>query len=172
MNFTDHMSLTDSTAIYPHAGAGTVPALAYVALGLAGESSEVLEKELSGDVPGVAAELGDTAWYLSRAMRELGLDPDEIVPADEDVEFGAGPALVVAAGRVAELTKKAVRDDAAELTETRRAALRDAIASVGRAWAGTVAYYLLDTEHVLAANAAKLTDRKSRGVLSGSGDHR
>ena len=92
-------------------------------------------------------------------------------------------SLVVATGRVAELTKKILRDDtgaaaradAAEsvtLSKERRFEVASATVTVMRAWLAAHTFHLLDPAETLAASAAKLADRKERSVLSGSGDHR
>lgn len=164
----EHAAFTDSTALYPGAGQGVTSALAYVALGVAGESSEVLEKELDGDLEGVQAELGDVAWYLARLHVELGVEVPEPGAAVD-----ASPArLVIAAGRVAELTKKALRDDAGELTPQRRCALLAQVEVLRTAWVGVHGALGLDPVATLAGNAAKLGSRLERGVIQGSGDNR
>lgn len=86
MYIHDYVNATDSTAIYPAAGSGDLPALAYAALGLSGEVGEVAEKikKVIRDDEGmvyedrlaeIQKELGDVAWYWARLHRELGLDP-------------------------------------------------------------------------------------------------
>ncbi len=67
--------------------------MAYPALGLAGEAGEVAEhaKKAIRDDAGVvseerreamAKELGDVLWYVSQLASELGLELDEIAPAN------------------------------------------------------------------------------------------
>jgi NTP pyrophosphatase (non-canonical NTP hydrolase) len=86
---------TDETAIYPHAGTGHPLALAYAALGLAGEAGEVANKvkkilrddagELTADRrQELAGELGDVAWYLARMATELGADLGSLLQANVD----------------------------------------------------------------------------------------
>jgi NTP pyrophosphatase (non-canonical NTP hydrolase) len=76
------------------------------------------------------------------------------------------------AGECAEKVKKAIRDDAGELTEERRAALAAEL--------GDVLWYLaqlateagLDLDQVAGDNLSKLLSRQERGALQGSGDTR
>ena len=87
-----YMAFTDGTAKYPEAGTGTVPAISYVALGLAGEAGEVADKVKKlirdGDTPELRAaikkEVGDVLWYWTRMCRELGIEPEAI--AQENVD--------------------------------------------------------------------------------------
>lgn len=167
---------TDRTAIYPGAGTGSVTALTYVALGLAGEATEVGEKAATGDAgTGLSAELGDVAWYLGRFHRELGVDANVSVryafaraPACNDPVW----ALTIEAGRTAETMKKALRDDAGQLSAARCTTLVTALARVTGAWLTVHQEYQLDPAVTLDANLAKLADRADRGVLTGSGDSR
>ena len=74
------------TAIYPNRGANFV----YPALGLVGEAGEVADKlkKVIRDGNGVltdavkdavAAELGDTMWYIAVLASEIGYNLDEIM---------------------------------------------------------------------------------------------
>lgn len=91
----------------------------------------------------------------------------------KDVRF-LYPALGLAgeAGEVAEQVKRVLRDDAGELTETRRQAIASEL--------GDVLWYVsqlatelgFSLEEIAVRNLDKLADRKRRGVLSGSGDNR
>jgi NTP pyrophosphatase (non-canonical NTP hydrolase) len=84
------------------------------------------------------------------------------------------PALGLAgeAGEVAEHAKKAIRDDAGQVTDKRRAAMAKEL--------GDVLWYVsqlatelgLELGEVAEANLEKLLSRQRRGVLSGSGDDR
>jgi NTP pyrophosphatase (non-canonical NTP hydrolase) len=168
-----HMAATDQTAIYPQAGTGQPLVLAYTALGLAGEAAEVL-LDTRTNPAGVLAELGDVHWYFSRLHRELGLDPhataEMAAPVGE--ELPAVEELVAAAGKVAEMVKKTIRDDAGQVTAAR---LEILTAELGRVWAAMAAIAAAhgsDLGQVAEANIAKLTDRARRGVLQGSGSNR
>jgi len=92
-----YQGLASGTAIYGDAcgvvsggspGEGAVR-LAYVALGLAGESGEVANKVkkiirdrdgvvCAEDVYSLAKELGDVSWYLAMVCSELGLSLGDV----------------------------------------------------------------------------------------------
>ena len=86
----------------------------------------------------------------------------------------AYPALGLCgeAGEVAELVKKALRDEAGALSAERRSLLRHEL--------GDVLWYLaqlsteagLDLDEIAAANLDKLGSRAARGTLHGAGDDR
>ena len=102
-SFDAYQSFTKSTAMYPGKDEGTAEAILYCALGLGGESGEVLEKlkklirgnggfvglSTLGDPnqdtgKSLAKELGDALWYLSRLASELGFDFSEIAKMNID----------------------------------------------------------------------------------------
>ena len=82
----DYQDRCGDTANYPEAGTGSITAITYCVLGLAGEAGEVADKwkkVLRGDhgdgvVPQVikdlmGKEVGDTTWYAARLSIELGI---------------------------------------------------------------------------------------------------
>lgn len=95
----EYQKWTISTAKYPGSGEKTAPAIVYVALGLAGEAGETLEKikkAIRGDRNGVAGidsaallvrdvgllnEMGDVLYYLSRLAAETGFTMTEVMAA-------------------------------------------------------------------------------------------
>ncbi len=85
MEFNEYQKLSRQTAVYPAIGKGFV----YPALGLAGESGEVVEKvkklfrDQAGEVnddnrQAIAKELGDVLWYLAQLATELELSLDQV----------------------------------------------------------------------------------------------
>lgn len=94
LSFSDYQLATESTAIYPEAGTGSVMALAYVGLGL-GETGEVQGKlkKILRDSGGVisddtrrelAKEIGDVLWYAARLADELDLSLEVIAQNNLD----------------------------------------------------------------------------------------
>lgn len=71
-------------AIYPDVNTGSTAELSYLALGLGGESGEVMEKTKKLIRDGVfnkedvAKELGDVLWYLTRYSNAIGYSLNEI----------------------------------------------------------------------------------------------
>lgn len=179
MDLHEYLSATDQTARYPGAGTGSLVAFTYLGLGLSGESSEVLEKAQQRHWAGVHAEVGDVLWYIARLHRELGQPltaparrPGAGLDRDADAQLEKVSKLVVTAGRVAEVIKKAVRDDAQQMTPAREEMLGELMADLLGAWQHVIDAYCWVPEDVAARNIAKLLDRRDRGVLAGSGDHR
>lgn len=80
--------------------------------------------------------------------------------------------LVGEAGEVANVIKKALRDDAGTISLDRRRALICELGDVLWYWARLCDELDLDPQNVLEANIDKLNDRKIREVIGGSGDDR
>ena len=86
--FDRYQEAAKETAIYPDHGKCTMPALAYVGLGLASEAGEIAGKikkimrDNNGEMMSVSQrgalvdELGDVLWYIAMLASELeiGLD--------------------------------------------------------------------------------------------------
>lgn len=164
MRLAEYVTASAATAIYPASFA-----LAYPALGLAGEAAEVCDAVGSGFADDVLAELGDVCWYLAAVCRDAGIDPAELAGRDSD---GGTATLVRAAGIVAEQVKKTVRGGDRLPPAERRARIVDALATVYATVDRIARDRGSDAERVMAANLAKLTDRADRGVLHGDGDRR
>jgi NTP pyrophosphatase (non-canonical NTP hydrolase) len=86
----------------------------------------------------------------------------------------AYPSLGLAgeAGEVAEHAKKAIRDDAGQVSEERRAAMAKELGDVLWYVAQIASELDLDLDEIADTNLQKLLSRQRRGVLSGSGDER
>lgn len=173
--FKDFAARTHETAVYPEAGTGAPLALAYAALGLAGETGEVSAAWHTGtmrpaDTGRMLSELGDCAWYLARLYLEAGLEvPKTLTPPDETIRVTAlVRTLTSLSAEVAERAKKCVRgDDDAVLR------LEKALDVYGKCWADLVAGGLAaEISDVLAGNAEKLAARKERHSLRGDGEDR
>ncbi|MCA9363742.1 nucleoside triphosphate pyrophosphohydrolase family protein [Candidatus Kaiserbacteria bacterium] len=89
MEFSEYQKRARETAIYPDVGENFI----YPALGLAGETGEVIEhvKKLmrdaavskASDIPedrrdNLEKEMGDVVWYLAQLASELGLELETI----------------------------------------------------------------------------------------------
>ena|SRR5438105_2270158 len=86
----------------------------------------------------------------------------------------AYPALGLAgeAGEVAEHAKKAIRDDAGEISDARRTAMARELGDVLWYTAQLASELGLELDAIARENLHKLLSRQRRGVLSGSGDNR
>ena len=103
--------------------------------------------------------------YQSRAM-------DTAIFPKENATSYLALKLCGESGEVAEHIGKSIRDDAGEITPARRDALKKELGDV--LWyVANLAHELgFSLENVANANLHKLSDRKDRGVLGGSGDER
>ncbi len=83
LTFKQYEDVSAKTAIYPEVGTGSLRAVEYCALGLAGEAGEVAGKVKKlmrdGDTEEkrmrIIAELGDCLWYIPQLLRELAKAP-------------------------------------------------------------------------------------------------
>ena len=81
---SNYQSVIKQFAIYPDAGTGSTQELSYLALGLGGETGEVLEKtkklirDFHFNKEEVAKELGDVLWYLAQYASAIGYTLEEI----------------------------------------------------------------------------------------------
>jgi NTP pyrophosphatase (non-canonical NTP hydrolase) len=84
------------------------------------------------------------------------------------------PALGLAgeAGEVAEHAKKAIRDDAGQVSDERRGAMAKELGDVLWYVSQLATELELELEEIAETNLEKLLSRQRRGVLSGSGDER
>lgn len=84
MQLDEYQVAIQEFAIYPEANTGSTTELSYLALGLGGESGEVLEKTKKLIRDGefkkedVAKELGDVLWYLARYTNAIGYTLNEV----------------------------------------------------------------------------------------------
>jgi len=92
--FDAYQIAAGNTAIYPSKGTGNAEALAYVALGLAGEAGEIANKvkKILRDNDGIVTpevraqlreEVGDVQWYIARFASELDASLSDI--ADDNI---------------------------------------------------------------------------------------
>ncbi len=155
------------------------PPMAYCALALGGETGELLEKltllrtHVTANTFETIREAGDVLWYLAALAHVSGYQLSTVF-ADEGTTRKLLDAtdIPVRVGRVQELVKKIYRDDYGVPTPERRDALLGAMRDVGRALVDTCGRHAITLQDVMDANIAKLRDRRSRGVLQGSGDNR
>jgi hypothetical protein len=138
-----------------------------MALGLGGETGEVLEAIADNDPKATAKELGDVCYYWGRLAQFYGLDPVKMLAMAKDVPVAGATSVPLRlaqwASRTQEVIKKAVRDDGLDRV------------SLERAMSHTLAYVRactaqLDVEMptILQGVADKILDRHATGQLRGS----
>lgn len=95
LSFTDYQLATADTALYPGAEEGTLDAVVYCTLGLAGEAGEIPNKvkkiirdndsEITDEVRDlILAEIGDVLWYAARLADELGESLEVVAQSNLD----------------------------------------------------------------------------------------
>lgn len=91
--FRAYTEQTDIVAVYPDAGTSSHTEMAYLALGLAGETGECVDviKKIFRDGAHndqnlhelrrqkVLGEMGDIMWYYCRLLRYFGLEIDDVL---------------------------------------------------------------------------------------------
>lgn len=176
MDWNKYQAEALTTAIYP-----LERELDYTILGLCSEVAEVAELVWIFTLPSpeLKSEVGDCFWYVAAVADALKMPLQEVWEAHKEFTVHApvslqtlAAELVVQSGALAGLLKKAIRDDGGVLTPERRAKIVEHLNHVL-----LVLKYICQTlgttaHAVTQANLNKLSDRKQRGVLQGSGDHR
>lgn len=86
MNFNEYQERAGQTALYPGAGRGSLAAISYVSLGLAGEAGEIANKvkklmrdgDTSEKRKAISKEIGDCLWYIAQLCTELDTTLDHV----------------------------------------------------------------------------------------------
>lgn len=169
--------------------------LAYMAYGLVNEIGELQEKLISESTGTTSAEdtlkeLGDVLWYIAGVSHIRGWKLSEVMTGDiaditvneyeanelakisdydsrQDSNAILAIGLTIVAGSLCGALKKEIRDNAHK-PDVEKEALRKIFQI------STVLAKKLDStlEHMATANIEKLSSRKARGVIGGSGDNR
>jgi NTP pyrophosphatase (non-canonical NTP hydrolase) len=164
-----------STAIFP-----VDRSLDYTVLGLCSEVGELAEAWLDNKkgFPEVASEGGDCFWYVAAIADTLEVSLQAVVDAYTGPEIkliattNIIHALTASSGNLAGLVKKAIRDDDGHFSEERRDKAIQLLAKTILLLEALAGPLYTSPQAMRAENLNKLADRKQRGVLKGSGDHR
>lgn len=165
------------TAIYPNLGKN----LHYPALGICGEWGEFCGKLLldnqtlrqKKNKEALLIELGDMLWYVANLATEIEISLESIILADRVFKLERPfQEMAEVIGKIAEIVKKTERDNQGRLTDIAREFVTANLVQVLR-FIGYFASELGSSlEKVAEANIKKLTSRKKRNQLRGSGDNR
>ena len=187
LTYNDYQKAAAKTAIFPKEHA-----LHYTVLGLLSEVGELAgayrEQKLSNalgerDWKSFLSESADILWYAAALADALGLElqgirDEAVLNPDIHTAYSKGFAVVgitFDAGEVASALKKYIRDADKGV---------DLIGSIYEAkiikHLGSILIHIellalskhQTVSELMQQNIAKLTDRKNRGVLGGSGDNR
>lgn len=168
-----------TTAVYP-----LERELDYTILGLCSEVADVAELVWIFTLPSpeMKSELGDCYWYVAAVADAIHEPLQQVWEARDEARYEnhnygdvtgfLTAELVVQSGRLAGLLKKSIRDDDGVVSSESRASMITSLATV-MILLNKLSEAVDTTAHgVTQANLNKLADRKQRGMLRGSGDHR
>ena len=156
--FDKYQAFTATTAIYPEAGTKSKMELIYLCLGLRGELQEWVQS--NNDIK----EAGDMLWYLSQLSTYLDLDL-RFVYSEADWES-------VSNYNIFESLKKYIRDGTQPSVVY--SFMIDMMYRLKTSYGYSMNNPPLDETFklIIMQNTDKLTDRKNRDMLRGSGDDR
>lgn len=163
MNLNEYQIKAMETAVYPNVGNN----IFYPILGLIGEFGEVLEATQTGaSKDDLLSELSDVAWYISRVCTELDIKLSEVANSREVED----PVLVLC--RLAEMTKKVMRDNNSEVTDAHIQKYKPLLSKIFFELQRRITESGSTIEEICDLNIKKLAGRKKRNKLQGSGDNR
>jgi NTP pyrophosphatase (non-canonical NTP hydrolase) len=181
ITWTEYQQQALITAIYP-----VDREVDYTIDGLGSEIGELGEKYLEAKLSyygiskeGALDECGDILWYAAAVADALNTPLGHIMegPAPVGVLVGYSKGLTyvsmtVSHGKMLGIIKKSIRDNDGFLADAHREALKVELHKI--IWHTMMFIEALggSLQGVMAKNLNKLADRKNRGVLQGSGDHR
>jgi hypothetical protein len=157
---------------------------AVMALGLAGETSEVLEELEESAIKtsvtaGLSKELGDAVYYCARIAECFSVPitaPDAVfitASLDSERARSAYIRMAIHEGRVCEAIKKLIRDGVLPENQAAfKAKLQLGLTGYLQAWLEVLAAAGLTPQDVLRENKLKIEGRIARGTQQGSGNDR
>lgn len=183
MEANDYQQQALTTAIYP-----VDREVDYTIIGLGSEIGELAEVyavakkgfygQLDGsDTKNALSECGDVFWYVAAAADALNMRLEWVLQqtTTEIHHRSKGLTLVdmvVAHGKIQGILKKSIRDNSGFLSPEHEDLIAKELCHI---WNHAQQFVFLlggTLDGVLASNLNKLADRKTRGVLQGSGNNR
>lgn len=187
-SFKEYAEATNQFAVFPDE-----VALDYVWLGLANEAAELLgkyKKVLRGDktfeeqLPDLKAEEGDSVWYFAQYVLKYNISIDLLEVYDEQLSYSASKSTIMELFEdlmyiISCLPKigKDKQNDTLTVVD-----LKEEFANIQYRTSFCKAIYFILKElarrfysnlnEIMNDNLNKLSDRKERGVIKGSGDLR
>src|SRR4030095_13732107 len=183
-NLTDYQHEALKTAIYP-----LEREVDYTVFGLLSEVAELGEAYSEGKVsdwgfPSLVidklfSEAGDFYWYTAAVADALNTSLESIVVSvnDDLLNFTRSRGLTIleivrAAGDIAGVVKKAIRDNDGYLSEAGREKIKTQLGILFLQLEHLATLFGGNGVAIRAKNLNKLADRQARGVLQGSGNTR
>lgn len=192
MKITDYAVKARSLNFYPAAATFFGPAF-----GICGETGELVEKiQHGGSDDEIIKEMGDVLWYLVNTLEDIQWsfvdcvsyfanlrshqDCFSIVQShvaflyenDTLVESSDITELHIYSAKIAEIAKKALRDNNGVVPDSKRKVVGKYCMLILQQLCIGCHVMGLNLDDVAQANIDKLFDRRDRGVLGGSGDAR
>ena len=180
----DYQKHTLTTAIYPDSSKGTSTAKSYTFQGLASECGELLTANSYDDK---LKEFGDILWYLARICDEVKfIKFKELTDIRTNPSYEIIPSqMTVGLSQIADAFKKEMRDGLPRDPEALRKYRNKIEFGMITVFNSCLSYIMHCAEDegdersekailclCMDKNMAKLSDRKSRSKLEGSGDDR
>lgn len=161
-------------------------AFPYILLGLCGEVSELIEKMINYSGTRdcqrlLSKEVGDIYWYIAAWCEENQIDINSIEKlnaVDKNNEQQIIFRLILCSGEIAEIGKKALRDDFEEsisknvFPEQKLSAININLSILLHLLKLVENHYGIFRADVLDQNIEKIEKRKQDNVIQGSGDER
>jgi len=165
-------------------------------MGVGGEVGELTEKiQLGGTDDEIAKEMGDVLWYLVNTLEDIEWGFVDCVRFFADLRGNEGTfsdvqahvvfyyendtiinggitELAIHAGKILEIGKKALRDNAGKVPDIKKRAIGKHCMLILQELCIIAHLHGLNLDDVAQANIDKLFSRRDRGVLGGSGDNR
>jgi len=195
LTFDEYQKRALSTAVYPRQYvlmAGEVikqnsPSCIYPVFGLCGEIGEVADvtANILGTQIDLIKECGDVLWYIAAICSDLSINMRDVAGCDSFAAFGNQNILTsnahvheivrelfIAAGIIAEATKKTIRDSNGVMTKERLAIIQTALKRILVALKSLCTLHGILFTGVPQSNLDKLAARAAKGTISGNGDNR
>lgn len=168
----------------------------YPILGVGGEIGELVEKiQHGGSDDEIVKEMGDVLWYLVSTLEDIEWGFVDSVRYFADLRGNEGTfsdvqarivflyendciidggitELSISAGKILEIGKKALRDNAGKVPDTKKKVVGKYCMLILQELCVIAHIHGLNMDDVAQANIDKLFSRRERGVLGGSGDNR
>jgi len=194
LSFDEYQLQAAKTAVYPRQfvlthGQETTPGASciYPVFGLCGEIGEVCQvlTDRLGLSVDLEKECGDVLWYIAAICSDLSIKMSQVAECDTFEAFAHGAWVVsplstagilqelfIAAGTIAEATKKTIRDSGGIVTPERLKVIVAALRRVLVALRSICIHKSLNIASAANGNLAKLAARAAKGTIQGSGDNR
>lgn len=191
MRITDYAERAYSLAIYPRSAKCIYPIM-----GIGGEVGELIEKiQHGGTDEEIIKELGDVLWYLVATHEDIEWSFIDSVRYFADLRGNKGTfsdvqdhiarhyendgtmniditELSIYAGKILEIGKKALRDNAGKIPDTKKKVIGKYCMLILQQLCLICHTWGFNLDDVAQGNIDKLFSRRDRGVLGGSGDNR